>query len=63
MLIVIIGPDGSGKTTLAKSIFKNYKNKFKEIKLFEFRYGVLPTLSFCPNIVQTLSKACQTFVH
>ena len=49
MLIVIIGPDGSGKTTLAKSIFKNYKNKFKEIKLFEFRYGVLPTLSFFIN--------------
>ena len=45
MLIVIIGPDGSGKTTLAKNIFKNYKNKFKEIKLFEFRYGFLPTLS------------------
>ena len=45
MLIAIIGPDGCGKTTLAKQLEEYFKKESKKIALFEFRYGILPTIS------------------
>ena len=39
MLIAIIGPDGSGKTTYAKYIFSYMKNKGVKSSYRELNYG------------------------
>lgn len=49
-LIILIGPDGSGKTTTL-NIFRNLENiLFKKIKTYHGKFGILPNLrSFIPK--------------
>lgn len=61
--VVIIGPDGSGKTTVANELFKSMKkNPFKITKHIPTNFGVLPKLSnikifFCKLLGQNFQKA------
>lgn len=42
MLIVFIGPDGSGKTTIATLVADNLRKNDEEVEFFELNYGILP---------------------
>jgi|TARA_B110000977_G_scaffold201385_1_gene295733 thymidylate kinase len=42
LLIVFIGPDGSGKTTIAKLVAKGLQKDGEKVDFFELNYGILP---------------------
>jgi thymidylate kinase len=44
MLIVFIGPDGSGKTTIATHVAENLQKNGELIEFFELNYGILPRI-------------------
>lgn len=44
MIIVIIGPDGCGKTTIALELIKKESELGKKVKLYEMNYNILPKL-------------------
>lgn len=43
MLIVLIGPDGCGKTTIANEIVKKFNMSFREKKIYEMHFRILPS--------------------
>jgi len=50
MLIVFIGADGSGKTSIAKAVAKNLKNNFSEVKYFHTEFGIVPRIGIRSKI-------------
>ncbi len=56
MLIAIIGPDGSGKTTYAKYIYTYMENKGVKVSYRELNYGLLPRISAILNIFRRSKK-------
>lgn len=42
MLIVFIGPDGCGKTTIAMMVVAHLERKGKPVHFFEMNFGILP---------------------
>ena len=56
MLIAIIGPDGSGKTTYAKHIHTYMKSKGMKVSYHELNYGFLPRISAILNIFRRTKK-------
>ena len=56
MLIAIIGPDGSGKTTYAKYIHSYMKSKGMKASYRELNYGFLPRISSVLNIFRKTKK-------
>jgi thymidylate kinase len=44
MLIVIVGPDGCGKTTVANSLVDYFKSRNKKLNHFAMHFNILPPL-------------------
>ena len=56
MIICFIGPDGSGKTTYAKNMFKYVINKGFKASYHELNFGFLPRISAILNIFRIKKK-------
>lgn len=56
MIICLIGPDGSGKTTYGKYIFTYLKKKSVKVSYRELNYGYLPRISAILNIFRRTKK-------
>lgn len=58
LLIVLIGPDGSGKTTTSNAIKDHIvKTFFSGMEYFHFRFGIIPELN---NLLSVFSKKKKT---
>jgi thymidylate kinase len=65
MLIVVIGPDGCGKTTLAEGVIASLGSSFKSKEHIATNFGVLPTFGDMKTVLKKLigKKHVNPYAH